>query len=163
MSAHVCFRPIADIARMCEPSPMKAAYVGLAIVLLAACSTAEERKQKSLMDQIEHTVRLPGGAHPLSAYARYYAFQNGGVHAVYIIPWDRTPLLDNACGERGSNSTSHEGNCQILLDPLKAGQRRWLGHSRDLPVEFEGGCKVVEIDFDVARGRVTNAACHLNA
>ena len=149
---------------MCEPSRMRATYVGLVIVLLTACSTAEERKQKSLMDQIERTVRLPNGAHPLNAYARYYAFQNGGVHAVYVIPWDRTPLLDKACGERSGNATtSHEGNCQILLAPLKAGQRRWLGQSRDLPIEFEGGCEVVEMDFDVGRGQVANVACHQNA
>lgn len=144
---------------MCDPALMRAARAGLIVLLMTACSTADERKQAALMDRIERDVRLPTGAHPLSDYARYYAFENGGVHAVYIMSWDSTPLPGDAC----VNSRSHDYNCQILLDPLKAGERRWLAESRDLPIETEGGCGVVELHFEVDKGRVTNVACHLSA
>ena len=137
---------------------MRATSMVVAAILLTSCSTPEERKQQALMDQIEHEVRLPTGAHLLNAYARYYAFENGAVHAVYIIPWDNTPLTGDVCKTR-----SHDYNCHILLNPLKAGERRWLPEGRDLPIETEGGCGVVELDFDLDKGRVTNVACHLNA
>jgi hypothetical protein len=154
--------PFADSGWLRKPVSMKA-FALLAILLLTACSTAEERRQKALMDQIEHEVRLPTGAHPLSKYARYYAFADGGVHGVYIIPWDDKALpADNECEQR-NGSTNHGLNCQISLHPLKVGERRWLAESRDLPIEFEGGCNVVELHFDVDNGRVTNVACHRNA
>jgi hypothetical protein len=115
------------------------------------------------MDQIEHDVTLPTGAHPLSNYARYYAFAGGGVHAVYVIPWDDKAMsADNGCEER-NGTTKHGFNCQISLNPLKAGERRWLADSRDLPIEFEGGCDVIELDFNVHKRRISNVACHLNA
>jgi hypothetical protein len=41
-----------------------------------------------------------------------------------IIPWDNTPLPGDACKELSLNSGSHDYNCQILLGPLKAGERR---------------------------------------
>jgi hypothetical protein len=98
------------------------------MLLLTACSTAEERRQKALMDQIEHELRLPTGAHPLSKYARYYAFADGGVHAVYIIPWDAKamPAEDDGCEERTARRSTASIAKSRSIHSEQANDAGWL-------------------------------------
>ena len=100
----------------------------LLALLLAACSTAQERDQAQLMDVIESRVSLPEGTSAIGNYARYYTFDGALVRAVYLIPFG-----DEVRPER--------------TDDLKAGQRRWV-EEKSLPMVFDGGCSVVNVLFD---------------
>jgi hypothetical protein len=110
-------------------------------LLMAACS-AEEPKHTRLMDQIESKVRMPAGSGPVSRYARYYAFDTkGGVSALY---------------------TTHVDPQWKSLD-LPVGQRRWLSNEAHLPAISEGGCSVVEVQFNSASEQVERVECHERA
>ncbi|MCW3846085.1 hypothetical protein OF829_02470 [Sphingomonas sp. LB-2] len=84
----------------------------------------------AIMDKIEGPGRLPDGAAPLAAYARYYAWadiQKTKVTAVYV---------------RGDTQG-----------------RRWVEFD-DLPMIFDGGCGVIELVYDVKRGGLDEIYCH---
>jgi hypothetical protein len=137
--AHVRNPPIADIRRLWDFRVMRGLIPPIAVLLLSACSTAEERQHSQLMDQIEKQVRMPAGSRPLAEYARYYAFdKRGRVVAIY--------------------TTLREPSYESLN--LPAGQRRWVSHEDRLPGISDGGCGVVEVLFDPATEQVTRAECN---
>jgi hypothetical protein len=110
----------------------------IALLLLSACSTAEERQHSRLMDKIEQQVRLPTGSRPLGEYARYYAFdKRGRVSAIF--------------------TTFLEPDYESLN--LPAGQRRWVSAEGKLPGISDGGCGVVEVLFDPTTDEV-RAECN---
>ena len=118
---------------------MRGLLLTIAVLLLSACSTAEERQHLRLMEQIEKQVRMPTGSRPLAHYARYYAFdQHGRVSAIY--------------------TTFLEPDYESLDLPL--GQRRWVSDERKLPGISDGGCGVVEVLFDPATGEIERAECN---
>jgi hypothetical protein len=114
----------------------KAITIAVAL-LVAGCSSPEERRNGAIMHRLEQGVQLPKGARPLSAYARYYAFApTGDVEALYLIP-----SLDEA-------------------SPLKAGQRRWVVDSGHFPVATDGGCWVISLLFDAKTGEAKSVECN---
>ncbi len=91
------------------------------------------------MDQIERTVRLPEGTKPLAEYARYYTFgKSGRIQAIY--------------------TTVLEPDYDTLN--LSAGKRRWVSDPGHMPGISDGGCDVVEIDFNAAKGTIEHVACN---
>ena len=84
----------------------------------------------AIMDKIEGAGRLPAGAAPLTAYARYYAWadiQKTKVTAVYV-----------------------------KFDPPG---RSWVDFD-DLPMIADGACGVIELVYDVKRGGIDEIYCH---
>lgn len=91
------------------------------------------------MDKIEGTVRLPDGARPLQEYARYYTFgEDGRVEAIY--------------------TTVVEPDYDTLN--LPAGKRRWVSDPRHMPGISDGGCDIVEIDFNATNGKFEHVECN---
>jgi hypothetical protein len=106
---------------------MRGLILPIAILLLSACSTGEERQHSMIMDKIEQQVSLPIGSRPLAEYARYYAVdKRGRVTAIF--------------------TTLFEPDYESLN--LPAGQRRWVSEEGKLPSISDGGCGVVEVRFD---------------
>ncbi len=98
--------------------------------LQTAAPTADE--QRSIMDRIEHDVRLPEGAGPLAAYGRYYAWQSreDGVRKV------------------------------LAIYVREAGPaRHWVAENA-LPAVLDGGCGIVSLSYDVAAQRIEHVACN---
>jgi hypothetical protein len=109
----------------------------ITLLLLTAGATPEARRQDAIMDRIERAVRLPDGAEPLAAYARYYGISGGRVEAIYVLP-----------------------SIGLSQGALAAGRRRWVGDVRQLPGISDGGCAVVEVRFDLTAGRIERVACN---
>jgi hypothetical protein len=107
-------------------------------LLLVACSSAEERQQRQVVQQIEQRVQLPANAEKLEKYARYYAMDGSRIVGTYI----------------------------TLVDPqnetydLPVGQHRWIEDHRNLPVISDGGCMVVHVRYDPATQKVEQAFCN---
>ena len=142
---------------------MRAVSLVATTILLAGCSTPEERKHKALMDQIENQVQLPKGAHALGDYARYYTHdENGDVHGVYLIPFNDEPRPGEGCEELGSNLTGRNVSCPPgqSQDALAAGKRRWVDDRRNIPFIMDGGCMEVDVIFDASKGRIKSAYCN---
>ena len=131
-------------------------------IVLAGCSSHEHRRQLGVMDRIEGAVRLPSGAHPLNAYARYYArLPTGDVEGVYIIPWNDEPKPGEVCEELTASFSSHAVRCpKAQNDELKSGERGWVGDYQKLPVRLDGGCSVITIQFDPAKSRLKSVECN---
>ena len=91
------------------------------LLLMTACSSADEQRQTMLMNEVETLVRLPNGAEPLNEYSRYYTYgHEGEVVAVYAGRY-------------------------LATKP----ERKWVTDSRKLPVIMDGGCGVVNVRFDI--------------
>jgi hypothetical protein len=135
------------------------------MLVLGACSSPEDRNRVALMDQIENQVTLPRGSRPLADYARYYTYENGDVHAEYVIPLGDDPRPDATCEELDTNLTGHKVDCPDLkqADDLKPGQRRWFADNRDFPIIMDGGCAVVNVVFDPARRWLKSVTCNGDA
>ena len=86
----------------------------------------------AIMNRVEASAILPAGAHPLSGYARFYAWSD----------------------ERRTVRATFVGN--------EITGRKWVQYS-ELPVLNDGGCSVVNIVYDVAKGEVTKLWCNGSA
>lgn len=89
-------------------------------------------EQEAMMDRIESRLELPADAHGLTEYARYYAWDDGRVVAVYI-----------AAGR-----------------DVRAGERHWLADNRDLPMHLDGGCDVISVVYDLETQSVEQSLCN---
>jgi hypothetical protein len=134
----------------------------MAVLMLAACSSPEERKRADIMDVVERSVQLPNGARHLDEYARYYAF--GGqneVVAVYILPGLDNPQGEG-CEELDDDLTGNVVPCSLPSREGKevaAGQRQWLDDFHNLPVASDSKCGVVSLIFNSANRRVEDLTC----
>lgn len=112
----------------------------IATLVLSACSSSASPEQERLMDTIETRVRLPPGARPLTAYARYYALDGTGrVLAIYttFVAW------------------------HLAGNDLPVGRRRWLADYRHLPNNIIGdGCNMVSVVFTSSTGTFEQPACN---
>ena len=100
----------------------------------AAPAGSTNAEQQGIMDRIERDIRLPEGAGPLAAYARYYAWQERGdgvrkVIAVYA------RLSGHAPG------------------------RRWVTETQ-FPLILDGGCALIGLSYDVAAQRIEHVTCN---
>lgn len=114
------------------------------------------------MDRIEAMVRMPRGAQPLAAYARFYAAVDGGrISGVYLVPSGPMPA-DWGCSEMTPEGESREVRCDPSVmrgDGVRAGERRWVEADR-LPAVDDGGCGIVTLEFDTQAGRIINIECN---
>ena len=135
--------------------------VALAVVL-AGCSSTEERQQRALMDVIEARVQLPAKARPLEEYARYYADAGDGtVLGVYLIP-TTAPNPDDSCELLAADGSSRIVPCpQTRPDwEIPADDRRWFEDHQKLPYINDGGCMEVDVVFDKMTSAVLSVTCN---
>ena len=86
---------------------------------------------RKIIEEIEHTVNLPAEAKPIVQYSRYYA---GAVR-------------------RGTRVVV--GTWITGLDVS-----RIVSSEADLPVIYDGGCGIVNIEYDVKRHRFVKVYCN---
>lgn len=84
----------------------------------------------AIMDRIETTQRMPRGSAPIAAYARFYAWADV----------QKTKVT------------------AVYLRAETPG-RRWVDFD-DLPMSLDGGCRVVELVYDVKTGVIDDIYCH---
>ncbi len=131
---------------------MRGLYALTIPALLLVANASEGGRERALMDEIESSVRLPTGAHPIADYGRYYAFDGmDKVRAVYLVPL----VLPRSLRARGSR--------QDWVNDLPADKRRWEGRADRLPHVFDGGCMMVTIEYDIATKRFLRVDCDGNA
>ncbi|MGB5723743.1 MAG: hypothetical protein WBM39_04960 [Parasphingorhabdus sp.] len=105
-------------------------FLVLSILFLGGCAAASERKFS--LDQIEDSLILPEGAYPLDEYARYYASnEEGKIVAIYS-----------------------------TFENEDIGKRFWLDDYRKLPTVLDGGCSVVNIEFDRETQAIDSVFCN---
>ena len=141
---------------------MKILLAIASVLLLAACATEEQLERDRLTDEIEARVKLPLGARKLADYARYYAFDKGGMVVGVYAPGYARPNPDDACGELLGDMSIREIPCPSAPkgDDLLAGQRGWRNSSRELPLIADGGCSVVTLLYDPKIGAVKKVECN---
>jgi hypothetical protein len=142
---------------MWDARAMRIATAAVAALVLASCSTREQREHSALMDKIEKQAELPKGARPLNEYARLYADTGKGhLIAVYMLP---SLIERGAARECASVDTSKTVPCvSDNVRGIRAGERRWVSEP-DLPFEVARGCGVVTLAFDVERNRFDDVSC----
>ena len=134
----------------------------MAIQLLAACTTPEQRKRDELADRIEALVRLPKGAGRLADYARAYAFDDKGLVVGVYVPGYVAPKPDETCEQVLGDLKTREVPCppETSGERLRSGQRRWVDDINKLPMVMDGGCSVVTVTYDLKRGVIQDTYCN---
>ncbi len=97
------------------------------------CAAAESvwTPDRKVIEEIEHTVSLPAEAKPIVQYSRYYA---GAVrHGVRVVVGTWITGLDVS---------------------------RIVPSGADLPVIYDGGCGIVNIEYDVKGHRFIKVYCN---
>lgn len=128
---------------------------------ITGCAPPGQREHTQIMDAIEHRVQLPPGAAPLAEYARAYAYAPGGrVIAHYFQP-DGHFLAEPCNGAKRHGP----GNGQIAMlcpppDGMESGERRWYEDYKMLPDATDGGCDLIDFEFDSQTMIVRDIRCH---
>jgi hypothetical protein len=137
----------------------KVLVVALAVVL-AGCSSAEERRQQALMDMIEARVQLPAKAWRLEEYGRYYADAGDGtVDGVYLLPSEGLDA-DDTCTWIAADGSSRVAPCPPRPDwEIPADERRWFKDHRELPHINDGGCSEVDVVYDKTKSALLSVTC----
>jgi len=114
------------------------------------------------MDMVERQVRLPTGAAALEQYARAYAFgPDDRVAAYYFRPDERRD--DSDCREAQAGGALNAGQIALICSPpigMEPGERRWFASERHFPVADDGGCRYIEIEFDLRRNSIVRVECN---
>jgi hypothetical protein len=130
-------------------------------ILVASCSTPEERQHSALMDQIEKQVQLPKGAAVLKSYVRIYT--SGGkdqIIAVYLLPSVIERTANQDCEDLTSTGAARMVPCVApQVRKLKAGERIWVSKSADLPFEDVPGCEVITLAYSTRNTRFDELSC----
>ena len=103
---------------------------GLASIGCAAAESAWTPDRK-VIEEVEHTVSLPAGAKPNVQYSRYYAGAVRNGTRVVVGTW--ITGLDVS---------------------------RIVRTEADLPVIYDGGCGIVNIEYDLKRHRFVKVYCN---
>ena len=134
----------------------------VATAFLSGCASPEALREDAVMDRIEHDLILPKGAHPLGAYARYYAPSgNDLISAEYVVPDESESGPDDRCEEMTENFTSRPVPCPPMPRPsLRAGFRQWQHSVQDFPLISDGGCDVITISYSMRQEKLTRITCN---
>lgn len=137
----------------------------IASLVVQGCLQTPASNADKLFDEIEGQVQMPKKARDLAEYARYYAPSRGGkVQGVYLLPFpEPTVGLDQGCAEITGNSALRDVPCPpapAQSEVLKAGQRRWVSNERNLPLINDGGCRVINVQFDLKTRKVEEVTCN---
>ena len=84
----------------------------------------------AIMDKIEATRRMPAAAAPVAAYVRFYAWAD-----------------------------IQKTKVTAVFVKSETPGRRWVDFD-DLPMVMDGGCRVVELVYDVKIGFIEDIYCH---
>jgi hypothetical protein len=111
--------------------------------LLSGCQATPARHAEDgwrpddrVLTQLESSIRLPPEAHPLPAYARYYA---------------------------GTAEAGRRLVRGVLMLPIDRPASIYVVAPGALPETYDGGCGVIELEYDVASEVIVALACHGNA
>jgi len=140
----------------------------LALLLLGAAPS--DTSAEALMNRIEASVQLPEGAGQLNDYGRYYAFLKPSVVlAVYLVPTEM-PDTSKSCAVSTTDGvrpcTADEIKeiqlrfARVLSGRLRAGQRRWVNSTDDIPRIADGGCNQITLVYDAAKKHVLSVGCN---
>ncbi|WP_313808281.1 hypothetical protein [Sphingobium sp.] len=136
-------------------------YIFIAAALgLAGCN--EYSRESRVISAIERQIQLPTDAYPLRAYSRVYAYApDNKVVAIYLLPSkpDQRLCEEEKEIERKENG---EGASQFCLPPkgLIAGEQRWIKDYQMLPGAHDGGCKFIDVQYDLNSKNFLQVACH---
>lgn len=137
------------------------ASILLSLAWASGCHPVEQNSRANLAQTIEQNIELPAGSEPLESYARVY--KDAGqdrISAVYFIP--SNTFIDEVCQSAKSGGPSN-GQIAMLCPPpdgVRAGKRRWVDDDVSLPIQLDGGCSYVAIEYSVARDTATSARCN---
>lgn len=115
---------------------MRLIVIALSMALLLGCSY-QPFQSDALLDKIEQQVTIPpyqSGDFTLALgeYDRYYAYDNwGNVLGIYIASGSET----------------------------RPGSRKWVPLA-ELPIILDGGCGIVNIEFDLLSQKVVSTYCN---
>lgn len=145
---------------------MKAFLLTLAVAMLCGCSDSRGPRDR-IMDEIEHRIALPPGAHPLGDYARYYAFdEKGRVWGVYELPGP-PPSRHQVCKDMNGAVAPEKWRTTPCPKQsreesyLAAGERRWMSDSNSIPLSPDIlGCEQIDFTYDARGGTfVSRPSC----
>jgi hypothetical protein len=130
----------------------------LAVLALCGCSAQAKSPHDRIMDQVENTVTLPSGAHPLRDYARYYAFDDKGrVSIVYALPGPPASRHE-ICTEMDGRVPPEKWRAVPCPKEspeksyLPAGRRRWMSDWLAIPRTPDTlGCEQITFTYDARR------------
>jgi hypothetical protein len=137
-------------------------YLAATAIILSACAPQSNREQARIMDEIEGSIRLPGGSRSLGAYARYYAHgPDGDIVGEYILPGLDSPN-DEQCAELNKDMTSRIVPCSAPAregKKLRGAQRVWLNDWHNLPGGISKSCGVVSFVYKPRTRRFEGITC----
>lgn len=137
------------------------AFIFLILMVASGCNPVDQTTHADLVQTIEQSIELPAGSEPLESYARVYkSVGRDRISAVYFIP-DRM-FIDEICQSAKSSGPTN-GQLAMLCPPpdgMRAGESRWVGDDVHLPVQSDGGCSYIEIEYSIARKAITSARCN---
>src|SRR4051794_6731118 len=105
--------------------------------------TAGKSPENALMDDIEASLKLPGGARAFGDYARYYTYWKAGkVVVIYVIPSGppesgadcfaiSSNLASTPCPDGDVKAMDNREHAQFERE-LRTGQRRWSARLEDI-------------------------------
>jgi hypothetical protein len=148
------FDPLRTLGAYEIPHRMRIASL-IVVLGLAACAVTPRDRRDQIMDAVESQVRLPSGASPLAAYARYYAWnESGEVWAVYTIPGP-PPSGQEICKVMDGRVPPEKWRtvpCEKESPEqsyLPAGQRRWMSSPLAIPTTLDTlGCEQITFTYN---------------
>lgn len=141
--------------------------LGSGLVLLTSGCVTNDVQSISLMDEIENQISMPSGAFELQKYGRSYAFSDdGNVIGHYMIPIPQMSA-DESCSKLTIDLELVDCEPEALDEmkdyienQVKAGERRWLGDFRQLPIQDDGGCSFIEIKYVQTTKKFSSIKCN---
>jgi len=140
----------------------KRIIIALALELVGC---GDKNREAAIVATIEHQVALPVGAHPLDAYARFYAYgPDGVVYGNYLVPPSKPDMkrcIEERAIEKKENMKGASGS-RFCPPPegIRPGEHRWMSDYRWLPGAYDGGCDYLDVIYDVASEKFFKVECH---
>ena len=123
----------------------------------------------ALVAEIKRAVVMPENAHPIDAYGGHYALTGvGTVIAKYhlVLPRQQAAGCSKAFTGYMRDCTKAEVaelqkiNDEAFARQTPAGKSRWFDDPADIPTIFDGGCTVVNVEYDLTTRRVIATSCN---
>src|SRR5216683_1484350 len=107
--------------------------------LAQAASSRSWLPDRGTIDEIEAAIAMPAGAHPVAAYLRFYTGDRKDGRPVVLGTFVLRDLLQRPAA------------------PIN------IVKKADMPIILDGGCAVVNLEFDTQRKQVVSISCNGNA
>jgi hypothetical protein len=134
--------------------------LSLAGISSAGC-TKDNDSGQSAIQNIEETIQMPGEAHPLDSYERYYARRPDGMIVGVYTNHDKGHRRDvmKAC----ANFKDAPFPCPVDgkgIRLVQAGESLWLDDPMNLPAMNGGGCAQVTIEYRPSTEQIARVECN---